>query len=105
MPGPYQVRVRTPEGWQDLIMTGPAGVQGPAGPQGPPGPGGADAAYIHTQSVLASTWVVTHTLNKRPSVMVVDSGDNVVIPDVRYDSNSQITVVFGSATIGKVYLN
>lgn len=37
MPGPYAVRVRTPDGWQDLAIVGPQGVQGPIGPQGPNG--------------------------------------------------------------------
>lgn len=78
---------------------------GPEGPQGPPGPGGTDANLVHTQSTLASTWVITHALNKFPSVMVVDSGGNWVMPDIRYDSISQITVVFGAAASGKVYLN
>jgi hypothetical protein len=38
-------------------------------------------------------------------VTVVDSGGTVVFPDIYYDSNEQITIVFSSATSGKVYLS
>lgn len=37
MPGPYAVRVRTPDGWQDIAMIGPQGVPGATGPAGPNG--------------------------------------------------------------------
>src|SRR5262249_55070159 len=68
-------------------------------------PGAGWASYTFTQSSPSVTWTVTHNLGRNPSVMVVDSGDTVVIPDVHYDSLNQLTVTFGSATSGKVYLN
>src|SRR3954454_2792721 len=37
MPGPYAVRVKTVDGWQDLAMLGPAGPAGPTGPGVPVG--------------------------------------------------------------------
>lgn len=50
-------------------------------------------------------WTVTHGLGKFPAVTVVDSGNTVLIPDVHYDSTSQVTISFGMATSGKAYLN
>jgi microcystin-dependent protein len=85
-------------------LVGPAGSQGPVGPQGPPGPSGG-ATYTHTQTPLASTWVVTHNLGRTPSVTVVDTGESVILPNVHYDSLNQVTLTFGNPTSGKAYLN
>jgi hypothetical protein len=68
---------------------------------GPP----AGATYVHTQGPLSASWVIPHNLGWRPAVTVVDTGDTVVIPDVHYDSNNQVTLTFGAATSGKAYLN
>lgn len=63
------------------------------------------AGYTHNQPTAAASWVVVHNLNRHPSVMVVDTGDSVIVPDIHYDSLNQITINFGSATSGKAYLN
>jgi hypothetical protein len=34
--------------------------------------------FEFTQGVAAATWDIAHNLGKKPSIMVVDSGDNVV---------------------------
>ena len=64
-----------------------------------------DLSYTHTQSNATDQWVITHNLNKHPSVAVVDSGGNIVITEVRYDSANRLTVLFNSAESGKAYLN
>jgi hypothetical protein len=64
-----------------------------------------DKYYVHNQVALASTWTVVHMLNKHPSVMVVDTGDNVVLPDIHYVDSDSLTLTFGAATSGKVYVN
>ena len=64
-----------------------------------------DKHYTHTQSNATDQWVITHNLNKYPSVGVVDSGGNIVITEVRYDSANRLTVLFNSAESGKAYLN
>lgn len=96
---PKAVRIRTGEGWQDIALVGP---QGPAGP---PGQAGTGANYVYYQLLPASSWVVTHPLSKYPAIMVVDTGDTVVIPDIHYDSQSQVTISFGSPTSGRAFLN
>jgi hypothetical protein len=60
---------------------------------------------IFNQSSAATTWNITHTMEKFPSVTVVDSSENVVIGEIIYNSNSSITLTFASAFSGKAYLN
>ena len=60
---------------------------------------------IFDQTSASSTWNITHTLSKFPSVTVVDSGNNVVFGEIVYNSNSSITLTFASAFSGKAYLN
>lgn len=61
--------------------------------------------YVHEQLVAATTWTINHTLNKYPSVTVVDSGGTMVYGEVNYVSDSQLTVSFSAAFSGKAYLN
>lgn len=64
------------------------------------------SSYVHTQSVASDSWVVEHNLNKKPSVTVVDSADNVINPnEIVYNSTNVITVSFLSSFGGKAYLN
>ena len=84
------------------VAISPIGEKGDKGDQGDPG---VDAFFQFTQSLPSDTWVITHALNKYPSVVVVDSGGNVIVGGIEYDSISQITVTFGGAFSGKAYLN
>ena len=61
--------------------------------------------YTHSQASAASSWVIVHNLGRRPSVTIVDSGGNVQIGDVLYNSDNQITVNFSAAFGGYAYLN
>jgi hypothetical protein len=61
--------------------------------------------YTYTQGSPASTWNIAHTLNKFPSVSVVDSANNDVIGDVHYTDQSNLTITFSSPFSGKAYLN
>lgn len=60
--------------------------------------------YVHSQPVVSSTWVINHTLDGKPSVTVVDSADTVVVGEVTYNSNSQVTVTFTAPFSGYAYL-
>jgi hypothetical protein len=73
------------------------------GTQGPAGSG--DLTYRHVQSVPASTWTVTHALTKRVAVTVVDSAGDMVLGDVHYDSDNQVTLTFSAAFAGEAYCN
>ena len=64
-----------------------------------------DKNYTHTQSSSSTSWVVTHNLNKYPSVEVVDSAGTVVIGVVDYNSVNQVTLTFKAGFSGKAYFN
>ena len=69
-----------------------------------------DITFTHNQNTTSNTWVITHKLNRFPSVTVVDSANTIVIGTVVYNSNKQLTITFFSggdalAFQGKAYLN
>ena len=103
--------IQGPQGIQGIQgETGPQGIQGNQGPVGPQGPKGdkgegANETYYHPQNTPSSTWVITHNLNRKPSITTVDSTNRVVHGQVSYDSMNQVTVYFRFAFIGEAYLN
>jgi hypothetical protein len=101
--GQNTVVVSQVENTINVSAPGPQGPQGATGAQGPAG--SSFATYTHTQSSAASTWVIVHNLGCRPSVTIVDSGGNVQIGEVLYDSGNQVTVTFAAAFGGYAYLN
>jgi hypothetical protein len=62
-------------------------------------------AYIYNQGVPATLWTINHSLNKYPSVTVVDSANTEVVGDIQYTNTNTLTVTFSSAFSGKAYLN
>jgi len=64
-----------------------------------------DKNYEHSQLSASSTWNITHNLNKKPSVMVVDDGENVIVGDINYINQNEITITFTGSVSGKAYLN
>lgn len=61
--------------------------------------------YVHDQQVASITWVITHNMNKYPAVNIVDTANDEVVGDVKYNSLNQITISFTAAFSGKAYLN
>ena len=61
--------------------------------------------YTHVQGVAEAIWEVTHNLNKKPSVTVVDSTDNVVFGEVEYLTLNSVRLKFAGSFSGKAYLN
>lgn len=64
-----------------------------------------DKNYVHMQTTASDTWVITHNLDKLPSVTVIDSAEEEVVGEIRYDNNNQITIKFMAAFKGKATLN
>ena len=64
-----------------------------------------DVRHTHTQSVASATWSITHNLDTRPSVTIVDSSEEVVYAEVEYTSDNAVTITFSSAQSGKAYFN
>ena len=65
----------------------------------------ATATFIFEQAVASDTWVVTHNLNKFPSVFVQDSAGTQFLAPVYYNSANQLTISMNGSTTGKAYLN
>jgi hypothetical protein len=61
--------------------------------------------YVHDQQVASATWVVNHNLGKFASVSIVDTANDEIIGEVRYNSLNQITITFASLVSGKAYIN
>jgi hypothetical protein len=61
--------------------------------------------YLHDQQVASASWVVTHNMNKYPSINIVDTANDIIMGEVRYNSLNQLTITFTAAVSGKAYLN
>lgn len=64
-----------------------------------------DKNYVFNQNTASAVWTINHTLNKFPSVSVVDSAGTEVIGQVDYISISQITITFAAPFTGQAFLN
>jgi hypothetical protein len=67
--------------------------------------GVSDANFEYEQTSSSNEWQINHNLNKKPSVTIVDTGDNVVVGEVQYIDNNNLTVSFNASFSGKAYLN
>jgi hypothetical protein len=65
----------------------------------------ADLSLRFVQPTAAGTWTINHTLGFRPNVSVVDTFGNLVIAEVLYNSDTQITLSFTPAMAGEAYLS
>jgi len=61
--------------------------------------------YVYDRnSIVASTWIIDHNLNKYPHVTLIDDEGNLFEADISYNSLNQVTVVFAEPTSGKAVL-
>ena len=63
-----------------------------------------DKSGEYTQDTQAKVWVILHSLNKKPSVTVVDDTGAVVLCDIEYTNENTVTLRFSEPTAGTVYL-
>lgn len=63
------------------------------------------STYIHDQGIASNTWVINHNLDKKPSITIVDSADNVIEGKETYIDENTIQIEFNSIFKGKAYLN
>jgi hypothetical protein len=61
--------------------------------------------YIHNQIIGSAIWNINHNLNKFPSIMVTDSGNNVIVGDIQYVDSNNVIVSFTGSFSGKAYLS
>jgi len=65
----------------------------------------ADKYLRFDQNLPSDTWMITHNLNKYPSVTVVDSAGTVVIGAISYTDLNSLIVTFSSGFSGSANLN
>lgn len=61
--------------------------------------------YVFEQGIPSDTWVITHNLNKYPTVDLVDSSGRVFQSEVDYTDTNSLVVYINGALSGKAYLN
>jgi len=64
-----------------------------------------DKNFIFNKPTASNTWVITHNLNKNPSVTVIDDTNTLVLGAITYNSMNQITISFNGNISGVAYLN
>ena len=64
-----------------------------------------DKTYRHIQGSPSNTWVITHNLNKYPSVTVQDSAGSIVLGEITYNSLNNITLTFSGSFSGQAHFN
>lgn len=63
------------------------------------------ATFIWEQGIASNTWVITHNLNKCPSITLVDSAGTQFEAHIEYNNLNTVTVYLNGASTGKAYLN
>lgn len=66
--------------------------------------GGGTADYIHTQTVAASTWTITHNLGFIPNVFVLDGSGVELIGSVTSANTTTLILTFSLPVTGTAYL-
>jgi len=66
---------------------------------------GFDSHFEFVQGVPATTWDITHNLDKFPSITVVDTADTTVIGSYEYITKNRVILSFSSQFAGKAFLN
>lgn len=64
-----------------------------------------DLHFTYEQVSASNNWQIQHNLGKKPSVSVVDSGHNMVLGQVEYIDNNNLTITFTASFSGKAFLN
>lgn len=61
--------------------------------------------YTHDQGIPSISWDITHNLDRKPSITVVDTAETVVFGQADYINNNRVIVTFNAAFSGKAFLN
>jgi len=65
-----------------------------------------DKNYVHVQNTASAVWTITHNLNKKPSITIIDSAGSIVLAKLVYVNLNTVTIDFdGSATSGEAIFN
>jgi hypothetical protein len=65
----------------------------------------ADKTFTFVQAVPSMVWSITHTLDKFPSVSVINNNNVVINGEVTYINTNNVQLNFSAGFSGKAYLN
>jgi hypothetical protein len=61
--------------------------------------------YAHTQYSASNRWEITHNLNYKPNVTVVDSAGTNIEGSIEYPGPNSIVLLFSASFAGTAYLS
>jgi hypothetical protein len=61
-------------------------------------------SYTHEQQANSTVWNVTHNLGYKPSVDIIDYGNNNIEGDISYTNSNSLTITLSSPASGYAYL-
>lgn len=64
-----------------------------------------DKHHVYEQLSATNSWTISHGLNKRPAITIVDSDENEVVAKKTFVSDNQVTITFNTPFSGKAYFN
>jgi len=64
-----------------------------------------DKHFEYDQGVATTFWEIEHNLNKKPSVIVIDSAGSEVFGEVEYTDPNNLTITFSAGFKGTAILN
>lgn len=64
-----------------------------------------DKNFVHMQIINSAEWIVTHTLDKFPSVNVIDSDGNTALIDIVHTSVNELKIISSIPFRGIAYIN
>jgi len=64
-----------------------------------------DKTFVFTQAVPNTVWNITHSLDKFPSVSVINNNNIIINGEVTYIDNNNVQLNFSAGFSGKAYLN
>tara|TARA_R110000744_G_scaffold375075_1_gene488259 strand:- start:438 stop:1178 length:741 start_codon:yes stop_codon:yes gene_type:complete len=67
--------------------------------------GDSDKTFVFTQAVPSVVWNIVHTLDKFPSVSVVNNNNILINGEVTYIDKNNVQLNFSAGFAGKAYLN
>jgi hypothetical protein len=64
-----------------------------------------ETTYIENVTQNTDVWNLEHNLGRFPAVQIVDTAGSVVIGDIQYVDQNNITITFSAPFQGTAYLN
>lgn len=88
---------------QTVVQQDILGIPGPEGPAGPVGPAGGEA-FVFTQAVPATVWIIDHNLGFFPNVYILDTAGDECEGDVDNVTVNRVIVTFSASFAGQARL-